>query len=196
MVLPLEEPKAVTPVWAARLLDGALWLAWVFGLCLVWPATGAELLEHATQRAALTGLLALGVPAGARIAMLALRGTTPGQASMGVRLLTHDGYTVPIERIVLREVLIVAPAAAGFAISAAWTGSWAAFLWLLGVGAVAAFTGVPDAIARLKVVRDLRQPVVRCHKCGYPLYGLESNRCPECGTSFPPSRRPDEPPGE
>lgn len=27
-----------------------------------------------------------------------------------------------------------------------------------------------------------------CQRCGYPLHGLETRCCPECGTSFDPSR--------
>src|SRR6266542_3781127 len=30
----------------------------------------------------------------------------------------------------------------------------------------------------------------RCVACGYALRGLSSNRCPECGLKFDPSRRP------
>lgn len=33
-------------------------------------------------------------------------------------------------------------------------------------------------------------PDVICSMCGYCLFGLSENRCPECGTSFDSERRP------
>ncbi len=43
--------------------------------------------------------------------------------------------------------------------------------------------------------RKAREQIPKCLRCGYLLYGLPEDRCPECGTFFdgPPPKPPDEP---
>ena len=41
----------------------------------------------------------------------------------------------------------------------------------------------------VKQRRKRRDSEPRCAKCGYLLYGLPSNICPECGTPFEPVQK-------
>jgi hypothetical protein len=55
-----------------------------------------------------------------------------------------------------------------------------AILWAFGPGVAILFY-----IRRHQLLADTG----RCLQCGYNLYGLDSNRCPECGTPFTPTSR-------
>lgn len=55
------------------------------------------------------------------------------------------------------------------------------------------------ALSPLAVVSLIQCPRItryrpwECHNCGYPLYGLKTPTCPECGTSFNPQGIPPAP---
>jgi hypothetical protein len=74
-----------------------------------------------------------------------------------------------------------------FGVRLSLLGSAAIWIGTLKEAALRTFSGILPTIGRLALCRSPVQEAEgpQCSNCGYSLIGLTSNRCPECGQTFP-----------
>jgi hypothetical protein len=68
--------------------------------------------------------------------------------------------------------------------------------WSVGILLIVVMAITTFLYYRHKMRRSKYTKYDRCRNCQYPLAGLTTPRCPECGTPFNPYLAPKEPPNE